>query len=527
MKSELFQYDHIPFISKFDQQYFAKDPSLLKYFEFEPNLAGIKKALGEKSKNFSNRTVLVETLKAQHKHKVSTEVTNAINLLANDNCYCVTSAHQPCLFGGPAYYLYKIASSIHLTRTLNETFKDNTFVPVFFLGLEDHDFEEINHLRLFGKNIVWQNEAKGAVGRLSIDGLDAVKNEILALYANQADVHEYLSEILSKSIQEKDFGDSIRTFLYEIFGKYGLVILNPDDKAFKNLMIPVFKEELLSQVSSKIVSQTTERMQEDNIKVQAKGREINLFYLKDNIRERIMPTGDGYEVMNTSIKFTQDEILQEVEIYPENFSPNVILRPLFQETILPSVAFIGGGGELAYWSELKSVFNHFNTTYPVLLRRNSVLIIDNANNRKLHKIGLTIQDFLQALEDIQAQYIQKNAEVLDFSNISDSVAEEFDQLKDKIQLYDASLLAKFEADKNQIRNKIEDWEKKLNKQVKLKNSVALNQLENVYEKIYPNGNLQERVESSIYVLASFGPGFIDYLVENLNPLKEKFIVIQP
>lgn len=527
MKFELFQYDHIPFISKFDQQYFAKDPTLLKYFEFEPNLDGIKKALAEKSKNFSNRTVLVEALKRQNKNEINTAVSNSIDLLANDNCFCVTSAHQPCLFGGPAYYLYKIASTIHLARTLNDTFKENTFVPVFFLGSEDHDFEEINHLKLFGKDIVWQNEAKGAVGRLTTDGLEAVKNEILSFYDNQVDVQDYLTKILSKSIQEKDFGDCIRTFLYDIFGKYGLVILNPDDNAFKRLMIPIFKEELLNQVSSKIVSETIEQMEEDKIKVQAKGREINLFYLKDNIRERIMPINGGYEVVNTSFKFTKDEILQEVELYPENFSPNVILRPLFQETILPSVAFIGGGGELAYWSELKSIFHHFNTTYPVLIRRNSVLIIDNANNRKLDKIGLTIKDFLHPFEDIQTEYIQNNAEILNFTEISDNVEREFDKMKDKIQLYDASLFSRFEADKNQIRNKIEEWEKKLNKQVKQKNSIALNQLENVYEKIYPNDNLQERVESCIYILAAFGPNFVDYLVENLNPLDDKFMAIQP
>ncbi len=527
MEVNFSSYDDIPGISKFDLQYLKEDPIFTKYHSFNSDIDGIRAAVKQKKENYKFRQELKQVLLKQHKNIVNQATQDSIELLSKENSFCVTSAHQPCLFGGPAYFIYKIASTINLAKRLSIEFPENNFVPVFYLGSEDHDFDEINHLFLFNTKMIWENSGSGACGRLNTNGLEKVKMEILAFYENQIEIRDSLNTLLETALQEENYKLCIRSIIYQLFANYGLIVIDPDDSELKRLAIPIFQDEISNKTSSKLLLSTIEKMEADKLKVQAKGRDINLFYLVDNLRERIIPKGDNFEVQNTNLKFSKDSILQELNSFPDRFSPNVILRPLYQETILPSVAFVGGGGEVAYWTELRDIFNYFKVTFPPIFRRNSVSIIDTFTQKKISKTGLSFEDFLHPIDKVEHIYLEKNSELLDFSNFKDVVNKEWEVVIEKAKLYDNSLIGRINADRTIFLEKIEDLEKRLNKQIKVKNETGLNQINTIYQKIYPNNTLQERYESSIYILANFGENIINYLVENLNPLDKRFIIITP
>lgn len=519
-------FDGLPGISKFDLQYLHNDPIFQKYQSFSSDLNGIKEAILEKKSNYKNRKSFIHAIKIQHKDIQHSAVIQSIRDLEQDNCYSVTSAHQPCLFGGPAFFIYKISSTINLASKLNTEFPEHKFVPIFYLGCEDHDFEEINHLNLFNNKIVWTKDAKGACGRLSNEGLEEVKNTILSLFENQPEKKALIEKLLTPPIEEHNYKLAMRSFIYSLFADFGLVVVDPDDTALKRLMISIFKDELLNQRSEKILDNTIKQLEKDKIKVQARGRDINLFYLINNVRERILHKDGKYTVLNTEYQFTREEMMNEVESFPERFSPNVIIRPLYQESILPNVAFIGGGGEVAYWTELRDIFNYYGVTYPPIFRRNSVTVIDKGLASKMKKIGMSTSDLSLSLEEIESNYLKSNSEVLDFIDFKNTINKEFDVVSEKVMRYDSNLIGKLNADKILFVEKINDWEKKLNKQIKLKHENGLNQLKNLYQRAFPNLGLQERYESSLYVLTTFGLEIIPFLVESLDPIDRNFIFIE-
>lgn len=519
-------YDHLSGISRFDLQFIQSDPVFEKYHSYTSDIEGIRQAILNKSSNYNYRQELVKILSKQHLNCKQASILESIQKLGSDNCYCVTSAHQPCLFGGPAYFIYKIASTIHLARKLSLEFPEDKFVPVFFLGSEDHDFEEMNHLNLFNKKISWENpDVAGASGRWNTAGMQEVKQSILDLFENQPEKVKFLDDLLDLSSHQERYGLVMRNFIYRLFGEYGLVILDPDDAEFKKLMIPVFRDELFNRNSEKIIRRTIEQLESDKIKVQARGRDINLFYLMDQFRERIVFENGLYKVLNTDITFDAETIERELEDHPERFSPNVILRPLYQETLLPNIAFVGGGGEIAYWTELKHVFEHYGVNFPPLIRRNSVTMIDAGLSKRLSKAGLEVKELQFPFEKIEKDFLTANAEVLDFKEIEKNILMEFEKIQAFAANIDPGSTGRLHADKSLISVKVNDWEKKLNKQIKLKHETKLNQIRSTYEKIFPNMNLQERYESCVWLLVGFGEEIIPFLIENLNPLDKEFIFI--
>jgi bacillithiol synthase len=224
--------------------------------------------------------------------------------------------------------------------------------------------EELAHFWLQGEKKEWHTDQTGSFGRFVID-----KNlvTIIDALSGELGVHPFGNEIAEKLRLYYKTGTTIQQATFELvnhlFGEYGLVVINADAPLLKQQMSAVFEDELLHHNSSKLVAQTAKQL-EQHYKIQAGGREINLFYLDEDLRERIEVSNTGYSVANTTITFTKEKMLAELQQHPERFSPNVILRGLYQETILPNIAFIGGGGELAYWLELKAVFEHYQVPFP-------------------------------------------------------------------------------------------------------------------------------------------------------------------
>jgi bacillithiol biosynthesis cysteine-adding enzyme BshC len=311
----------------------------------------------------------------------------------------------------------------------------------------------------------------------------------------------------------------------ELFAEYGLLVLLPDSRLLKNAFSNVIERELLEQFSHTAVQETVAAFPA-KYKVQASGRELNLFYLTDGARERIESVNGQWSIVNTEVKFSREQILQELKEFPERFSPNVILRPVFQETILPNVAFIGGGGEIAYWLELKKVFEAAAVPYPMLVLRNSFLLVDEKSDALINKLQLSNEAIFQPEFDLMNMLVKReSAHQLSLENEKLKLAEVYEQLKEIAGKVDVTLSAHTAALHKKSLQRIEILEKKMLRAEKEKFEAQQRQLHKLKTQLFPNSNLQERVENFMLQYAKSGKAFIQSIYENSLSLEQEFVIL--
>lgn len=527
MPTDCISYQNSGYFSKLIVDYLNQSSEVQPFYNHFPTLDNFKFQIEEKSKNFpfGNRKVIVRSLEKQYEGFEISETTRAnIQCLDDKNSFTITTGHQLNLFTGPLYFLYKIISAINLSKQLKTTYPDYNFVPVYWMATEDHDFEEINYFHFKNKKIHWNRESSGPVGRLTNDGLQ----KVFEAFSNELGVGinaDYLKKLFEKSyLKHSNLSDATRFLANELFKEEGLVIIDGDDAELKRLFVPYAKQELLEQTSFKNVSETIEKL--GNYTVQVNPREINLFYIEDNLRERIVFEDFDYKINNTDRTFTKTEILNEVENHPEKFSPNVILRPLYQEVILPNLCYIGGGGELAYWLQLKSNFECNNITFPTLLLRNSVLLVTEKQVEKIDKMNLKWMDlFLKQANLINHKTVEFSSFNLDFSEQKMFLKNQFDKLNQIALQTDKSFSGAVKAQAAKQIKGLENLEKRLLKAEKRKHQELLNRIVEIQNELFPNQSLQERKANFSEFYLDNGKMLIDKLLLELVPLSETFQII--
>jgi len=505
--------------------YLKRSESSKKLYNRFPTIENFALQIQEK-KNFNqnNRAVLVKSLLEQYNQIDCSDLTQKnIQLLKENNTFTITTGHQLNLFTGPLYFLYKIISVINLTNDLMVEYPNYNFVPVFWMATEDHDFEEINHFYLHQKKIIWEKSQGGAVGKYDTKGLEQVFN----VFSNEIGTSknaDYLKKTFENAYLKHDnLANATRFLVNELFGEYGLVIIDGNDKKLKNLFVPYIKNELTNQVSFKKVSETTTNFP---YSVQVNPREINLFYLGKNIRERIIKQKDTYRINNTDLRFSEQEILDLLQTNPEKFSPNVIMRPLYQETILPNLSYVGGGGELAYWLELKSFFEASKVPFPILLLRNSVLLVNEKQDQKRKKLNLSWADLFEKQITLINRKADEFSQVkLDFSELKNNLNQQFDLLKQSVYQTDKSFLGAVNAQERKQTKSLEILEKRLLRANKKYFSDKLQRIILLQNEFFPNQNLQERKVNFSEFYAENGKSFIQKLFQEQKPLEQKFNVI--
>ena len=374
-KSKYISYESTGSFSQLVIDYLNQDEKLSEFVTDFPSIESIKKQIELRKKVTVDRNALVDVLTEQYQQNgialEESELGESISKLKQENTFTICTAHQPNIFTGYLYTIYKIIHAIKLAKECEEQLPGYHFVPVFFIGSEDNDIEEIGAVNFKGEKYQWQPSDTGACGRFSTDSLVEIRDEILAQFGASEFEEILKNQIVTSYNGSKTLSEATQHFVHSLFHDQGLLALDADDKRLKESFKPVIKDELENQNSHKLVIEHNTRLAQ-NYKIQVEPRELNLFYLKGSIRERIEKKGAQWTVVNTDITFDDTAL---VETNPEYFSPNVILRPLYQETILPNVAFIGGGSEIAYWTELTSLFDHYSLPFPILLVRNSVSIV--------------------------------------------------------------------------------------------------------------------------------------------------------
>lgn len=527
MPTDCISYQTSGYFSKLIQDYLDQKSELKPLYNHFPTLENFQKQITEKTVNFdnNNRIPLVETLKKQYQNiEVSNSTKQNIELLALENTFTITTGHQLNLFSGPLYFLYKIISTINLTKELKAKYPSHNFVPIYWMATEDHDFEEINYFNFKGKKFRWNKESNGPVGRLSTEGL-AEFFEIYALELGSSTNANTLKKLFADAYLKHDnLADATRFLANSLFADYGLVILDADDAHLKRAFIPYVKEELEKQTSYKAVQETIEQL--TAYTVQVNPREINLFYIEDHLRERIIFENDKYFVNNTKISFSKEEIFKLLENNPEKFSPNVIMRPLYQEIILPNLCYIGGGGEIAYWLELKSFFDAVKITFPMLLVRNSVLLTTEKQVKKADQLNLSWKDLFTKQENLVNTITHKISTFpIDLTPQKDILKTQFQYLYELADQTDKSFSGAVKAQEIKQTKGLENLEKRLLKAQKRKLHNQLQRVIDLQCELFPNNSLQERQTNFSEFYLEKGVELVPLLVENLKPLEMNFNII--
>jgi bacillithiol biosynthesis cysteine-adding enzyme bshC len=528
--------DYIPFketgyFSEFITDYLSQKAELRCLYHRFPLATNFPAQIKEKQTHYSaeNRDILAQALERQYKNlSISKETYQNIEALRQENTFTITTGHQLSLFTGPLYFIYKIVTTIVSCQQLKKLYPQYNFVPIYWMATEDHDFEEINHFSFRSQKLSWHTEQSGMVGDFSTEGLERISH-ILKVLLGKSHQGQYLASLFERAYeQHKTLASATRYLVNELFTPYGLVIIDGNDKSLKELLVPYFKRELLENTSHKEVEKTLAYIKSvnKNYPEQVHPREINIFYVKDGIRERIVKDEQGYTVLNTSIRFSEEEILRHLECFPEYFSPNVILRPLYQEVILPNLAYIGGGGEIAYWLELKDMFAQYKVPFPMLMLRNSVLLISEAQEKKLHKLGLTHHDIFLKNNILENKITQRLSEYpIDFSTQRACLQEHFAQLHQIADHTDKSFLGAVKAQEAKQLKGLDNLEKRLLKAQKKKYRETLDRVIDLRVSLFPKESLQERVDNfSEYMIESQGQ-FIDTLVKHLSPFDFRFVIL--
>ena len=526
--SECIAYDQTGYFSKIVTDYLSQNNLLKNFYQHTTDLQGIKEAIAARKKTKNNRQLLTDHLLHQYQDVEHAEkVKENILALLDENTFTICTAHQPNIFTGHLYFMYKIIHVIKLANSLKRDLPKYKFVPVFYVGSEDADLEELGEVFINGEKYTWDTKQTGAVGRMLVDD-ELLK--MLTKIKGQLEVEPFGKEII-QLVQEcyvkgRTIQDACFYLVNKLFADYGLLVLLPDNGILKKEMLSVFEDDIFNNTPSAIVKQTTDKLTQ-HYKVQAHPREINLFYLKDDIRKRIVYLNEKYVIQDSPIQFTKEELKNELLTYPERFSPNVILRSLFQETILPNLVFVGGGGELAYWLELKDMFQHYKVPYPVLILRNSFLFINQKVASLIEKLSLTYPDIFKTADDILKCIVKENSpHQLNIKKEKDQLIEVYRQLKISIKDIDTTLIKHVEALQAKAVKSLDKLEIKLLRAEKRHFESQRRQIQKITTDLFPNKNLQERVENFMPFYAKYGEAFIKGIYDNSLIFDQEFCVLR-
>jgi len=535
MRKSILPFSQVPQLSKTDVAYAQADERLAPFYAHPQDLESFQQILTERASHNYPRRELVETLQRQYQHLPKAEsVERNMEALGNGNTFTIATAHQPCLLLGPLYFIYKALTAINLAETVEAQLGNGIrVVPVFVLGSEDHDIEELNNANLFGKKLVWEPGETGSVGSMGTDSLKPVLDE-LRIILGETDTAKALFSRVERCYQTQDFAAATQALLHEFFGGYGLVVLNMNDAALKKHFSSVIRADLTEQVAYRLVGETIGQLNDLGFKAQAVPREINLFYMLPGLRERIVvipPSSNAhapsFQVLNTKFVFSYQEMLDEAERHPERFSPNVVLRPLYQEMILPNLAYVGGGGELAYWLERKSLFEHFGVPFPMLVRRHSVLWLDQDAGKKLQKFGFSPAQFFSDTESLIRAYVELNTNVeLSLESEINALKSLFEQVAEKAKAVDPTLEKAVKADSTKAVAGLEHWQGRLVRAEKQKHDTTLNQLRTLKEKLFPSNGLQERHDNFLPYILKYGDNFVADVKHHLTPFDPGFVILE-
>jgi bacillithiol biosynthesis cysteine-adding enzyme BshC len=468
----------------------------------------------------SQRDLLQEGLEELYEDVLRTEkVETNIEKLGQANCFTVTTGHQLSLATGPLFFLYKILHVIKQCEELKASYPDYEFVPVYWMASEDHDFAEIQSVSLFQQVLKWDRSQGGAVGRMNLDGLEAVISEIQTKFQNhpESEIHS-----LMEAMSGETYGKAFFQFVNELFGHYGLIIIDGDLPLWKEAFCPIFKQELLSGFSAKALGRTNQSLSQAGFPLQVEAKDTNLFYLSPDKRERIQRTETGFQF--GSKELDTESMLTELKNHPESFSPNVVLRPVYQEFLLPNLCYVGGPGEIMYWLQLKEVFEEAEVLFPLIQARTSILLLEEKNWKEWQAMGFTTQDLWRNPMELKQEFLEREgSQAIDFSELDEltlKLSSKWTQLTHEV---DSNQVSMVEAELTRISKQLFQLKDRFEKIRKGKFDKQLKLIDAISAKCLPKGELQER-SSNLFSFCADGHVYarIEQIKNEMDPFLSDF-----
>ncbi|MGR3854986.1 bacillithiol biosynthesis cysteine-adding enzyme BshC [Chryseobacterium indologenes] len=508
----------------------------------------VKDFLHQKIEGFENNTFSLEHFRQQIHLKKDSFASEKRNILADvfesqlasltlsskqkenldrikqPNTFTITTGHQLNLFSGPVFFVYKILQTIKTCTYLKENFPDFNFVPVYWMASEDHDFAEINHFKTENNYYETNGKSGGPVGRIEISDTYFI-SEFEKEFKDSVFGTELILMMKEAYKAGNTLTEAIKILVNRLFSEFGLLILDGDSVELKNQIKTIFKDELLNFSLQKTSKDKVDFLTEKYGKVQVNPREINLFYLSDT-RDRIEFNGQKYIIVDKAIQFTEEEILAELENHPEKFSPNALMRPVYQENVLPNLAYIGGNAEIMYWLELKDYFSKINIPFPILIPRNSMLFLKEKTLGKIEKLDLKIEDFFRNFTVLTNQKILKDNFVLRLLEEKEEVLiSNFSALKASAETTERSFGNMVKAEEVRQLKSFKRMKKRLLHAEKIKQNELLERLENLFLDVHPAKTWQERVYNFSVFFSDYGYSWLENCLEEMVVQDSKLIIV--
>ena len=486
-----------------------------------------KKLIDKVLSKQKDRSTLIRVLTEQNKqHHCGIRTLANIDLLGNENTVAVVTGQQVGICSGPLYTIYKTVTAIKLAEQLSTQFPDYNFVPVFWVEKEDHDFEEINKLNvlnpagevqtieyLFGGKPFERNP--GPVGSIVIDSFIDNFFDRLQTQLQESEFKLPLFTALRGYYRSgATLGAAFVGLMNQVFEDSGLVFLDPGNVELKKILKPVFQKEIagLSKTSQMVVD--TSAGLEEHYHAQIKAKSINLFMLHKGGRYLIEPRENDYSLKGTRQFFSKEELNSIVENSPELISPNVVLRPICQDAILPTIAYVGGPSEVAYFAQLKPVYEFFDVQMPVVYPRASVTIMEEKVKNILEKFQV---DFTEIWSDIDPLLIRIAEQVSEvkvdvlFDLLHRRIHEAVAESRFGIQQIDPTLSGAIDSTLSRIESQLNVLKEKAQSAQQRRQEVTIKQIQKVAANIFPKSNFQEREFNVIYYMNKYGPDFVKWL----------------
>ena len=499
-------------------------------FRNKEQYLSIFKSISESRKN--KQLNLASILNNQYSalQNVSVKTSRNIQLLEKEKTIAVVTGQQLGILGGPLYTLFKIITAIRLSNQLTERYDEFKFVPVFWLEADDHDFNEVRSINLLDnenqilnlgyKEEINDDDAKQSIGHIKFD--ESI-NEFFNQFEGSLRDTEFKNELIVK-LREwyrvgKSFKQSFKELIFWMFDEYGLVIFDPQDPQVKSLLKPIFQKEIndFTLHTQKLI-QTSAKL-EELYHAQVKVKPVNLFYHTDDGRYSVEPVDEVFKLRRKRKQFTKDEILAEIEASPERFSPNVLLRPICQDYLLPTGFYIAGPSEIAYFAQVTPLYDFYNIETPIIFPRSSATILEKNVSSGLDKYDLSMNDIFLGLDELKEKVIadlsENNIDTA-FVEASKEIELTFDKIKENLFAIDKTLVDSSGRYQDRIMSSILELKTKAIKAQETKHETTIRQLTRLSNLLYPLGNLQEREINFTYFYNKYGKDFIRKIYDDIS-----------
>jgi bacillithiol biosynthesis cysteine-adding enzyme BshC len=443
----------------------------------------------------------------------------ALDVLARSETVAVVTGHQVGLFSGPAYTIYKALSAARLAAELTE--RGIPAVPVFWLATEDHDFAEIDHTWVFDKDhrpvpigVNSSGESERPVGTIPVTDPPVERlREILRAFPHSEEVVELVRQAYQPGVT---FGAGFQALLERLLAKFGILYIDPLDEAVRRLAAPLLRNAL--QGGAKL----NEKLLQRNKGLEAAGyhaqvhveQKTSLVFLLEGARRIALRRQNG-DYASKDRRYSVDDLVQ----LADHLSPNALLRPVVQDYILPTVAYVGGPAELAYMAQSQVLYEDLLGRMPVMLARSGFTLLDSRASKLIDRYKLTIASFFHGEDGVREQIAKTlipETLLHEFKQSQQGLTKLLDHLRDGLVGFDATLAASADKSRAKILYQLAKLERKTARETLYRDQRATADASCLSGLIYPGKHLQERLYSILPFIANHGPGLMDTLYENIH-----------